>query len=286
VHNFSISLPTLLQRGIVLLTSFCLLPHATAQDDFTTWFTPTTRSYSFLDLQAGASDQAGTDIPNEDAQWGQVKLNGLTTVYTGANSDVAVWAGHQDTDATLSSGTEVPDAMRATRLGVTARWVETRWLAGLSVLGQDNGDQGAFDNEQGVDITGFASYRAENGWGVWGFLQYEGLVQDTLLLSGGISYHDEQWEVLLGLPWSKVRWQPIDSFGVQAIYYGGPWYADATWFFHDRWRLGLGVQERVDGFFRADRSNDEDQFQIRQRQMRPYVLSGHMPDLGKRIFGD
>lgn len=246
-----------------------------AEDDFTTWFTPTVRSYSFVNIQTGYSPDADTSVAGEEASWAQIKIQGLATVYHNDELDVAVWAGHQelrlDTDANLSQGTETPDDLRTTRIGATGRWVSENWLAGLSILGQDNGDEGPFDNETGIDVTGFGQYRFEQGWGIWGFVQYEGLVEEAVVVGGGFSYQDDQWDVLVGLPWTQVRWRPIEAIGLSAIYYGGPWYADATWFLHDQWRVGVGAQERVDGFYRDDRIDDDDQYQIRQRQIDLFV---------------
>ncbi|NRA38811.1 MAG: hypothetical protein HRU15_11770 [Planctomycetes bacterium] len=264
-------------------TAVCctLTPSLWSQDDFTTWFKPKVRSYSFLDSQIAYSPASDTSDTGEDLAWMQAKILGLKSFYHSSTFDVAGWASYQDvsldSNAQLSLGTDVPDHLRSLRIGLTGRMVSEQWLAGISIMGQGNGDGPVGDNEQGEQVTAFGQYRFDNSsngknmWGIWGFFQHEGLVQDDMVIGGGVSYKSDSLTLLLGFPWAKAEWFVHEDFLLKAIYYGGPWYADATWFWAEKWRSGVGIQERNDGFYRRQRTVDFHQFQIRQRQADVFI---------------
>ncbi len=245
------------------------------QDDLTTWFSSDVRSYSFIDVQTAYSPSEATDDGDEETDWQQFKLAGLHTIYQKDRIDVALWASYQDvaldTGARLSQSIDLPEHMTSTRLGVTGRYVEDDWLIGLSAMWQDNGDDGIGGNEQGEQVSLFGHYQLENPWGFWLVLQQEGLVQDDFVVGGGVSYKSDNLNMRLGSPWAQIEWKFAEDFMAKAIYYGGPWYADVTWFWHSQWRSGIGFQQRHDGFYRDDRADDDHQFQIIQYQADIFV---------------
>ena len=136
---------------------------------------------------------------------------------------------------------------------------------------QNNGDTSFSDNEQGEELSLFGQYQWDQHWSGWLVVQYEGLIQDELVLGGGLNYEDEQLKIRLGYPWAQVEWKISDQFETKAIYYGGPWYADLTWSWAPRWRSGLGFQQRHDGFYRKQRADDDHQFQLIQYQVDAFV---------------
>ncbi len=257
-----------------LICGFCCATPLLGQDDFTTWFNQEVRSYHYYDLQAGFSPDASTD-GGDDLAWRQLKAAGLYTVQHNEIMDLVVWGSYQDvavdSAARLTNNVAVPDHLSNTRIGVTGRYVQDNWLLGMSAMLQSNGDSSFGDNEQGAEISLFGQYQWDQQWSGWLVLQYEGLIQDELVLGAGINYENEQVKLRLGFPWSQAEWKISEEFATKFIYYGGPWYADVMWTWAPRWRSGLGFQQRHDGFYREQRADDDHQFQFIQYQADVFV---------------
>ena len=136
---------------------------------------------------------------------------------------------------------------------------------------QSSGEDAVGGDDDGFQGTVFGATELENGFSLFGFIQYEGIIEDEAVVGGGFRYQDDKLDVMLGYPWAQISWRPIHQLQAKAIYYGDPWYADLTWFLPAGWRVGVAAQQRHDAYFYGIQPSDDYQLQLRQMQVDAFV---------------
>ncbi len=194
------------------------------------------------------------------------------------------------TDARLpDTGEAFPDSLWDVSVGTTYRWRTARgWTAGFNLSVGSASDE-PFDSEDELTVSGSFFVRIPDGernaWVVMTnmsnqrqFLRYVPLV--------GVGYWynpGPEFQALLGAPVTSVRWQATDWLTLSALYLvPRTAQAKAAFAVGDGAEAYVGYAFDNQSYFRADRSDDDDQLTFYEQR----VEGGLRVDLGDRAWFD
>lgn len=217
------------QTALAALALLALTAPAAAELSFLDWLNPRKNPPLSAKFETDGRCKQNADPGSEDMGWMDYDLTASVPVWSNDRQDVTVLGRFRAidicSDALLpKTGERFPDALYDIQLGGLYRHkFDNGWLAGLKAgFGSRSDEPFATADEWTVDATAFLRIPAgeHNAWVV--LLSYDNtrtFLRHAPLPGGGYLYSpDRSLTVLAGVPFSMVRWVPVERLTLSAMY--------------------------------------------------------------------